>query len=304
MLKAIYNMTTAWAIASKFQILKNRVLGYVANLIYPIFCKINPIEKKKEIYNMPKVIVSLTSFPPRIEKLNLCIESILRQTRPADKVILWLAKSQFKSKDELPLKLIKLEEHGLEIRFCNDIKSYKKVVYTAEKYDDSIIITADDDTLYPENWIEELLNTYEQFEGCVVCYRAHEMTFDSNNELLPYSKWRGLSPGVKGPSSLLVPIGVGGVLYPPNFFKDVSFDYNVIKKLCPTTDDLWLKCIGLLNNKKVVKVNINSKEWFTVKSTQKVALVNENVDGSTQNKNDDAIKNLIEYYNIDLTQYL
>ena len=38
-----------------------------------------------------KVIVSLTSFPARIDKVYLCINSLLRQSFKADKVILWLA---------------------------------------------------------------------------------------------------------------------------------------------------------------------------------------------------------------------
>lgn len=304
MLKGIYNMTTEWAIASKNEILKNRLLGYTTNLVYPLYCRVKHIKKVVKVNNHSNIIVSLTSFPPRIDKLNLCIESILRQTRPADKVILWLAKSQFKSKNELPLKLTELEKFGLTIEFCDDIKSYKKIVYTAKYYSDNIIITADDDTLYPENWIENLMKTYEQHKDCVVCYRAHEMTFNNKKQLLPYNKWNGLSPDFKGPSHLLVPIGVGGVLYPPNFFKNVDFNNEVIMKICPTTDDLWLKAIGLIKGKKVVKVNKNSKEWFTVKSTQKVALVNENVNDSSISKNDKAMKNLMDYYNIDLRKFL
>lgn len=36
-----------------------------------------------------------------------------------------------------------------------------------------------------------------------------------------------------------------GRFIPPTFFNNVEFDFDKIKELCPTADDLWLKAIGL-----------------------------------------------------------
>ncbi len=295
MLDKLYSITTPWAISNKRELIKNRIIGRMANYIYPIYCKTFSINKnlKKE----DEVIVSLTSFPARIEKVYLCINSILRQTKPAGKVILWLAKTQFESKDELPKNLLELEKYGLEIRFCEDLKSYKKVFFTAQEYLDKIIITADDDTLYPEYWIEKLLDTYYKYSNCVCCYRAHKISFSENGEINPYKNWIGLSPYEKGPSMLLVPIGVGGVLYPPRYFENIDFNFNIIKEICPTTDDLWLKVVGLTKGYKAVKVDENSKEWYTLKSSQKDSLMKSNVGESI---NDTSLKNLFKYYDFDI----
>ena len=166
--------------------------------------------------------------------------------------------------------------------------------YTAQEFKEDIIITVDDDTLYPESWLLDLIKTYIKYPNCVCCYRAHKMVL--NGEVItPYSDWIGLSPDEMGPDMLLVPIGVGGVLYPPKYFDNVDFDYEKIKELCPTADDLWLKALGIVNGYKAVKVYPNSKEWFTIVSSQKQALMKTNVGSSM---NDISIFNLQRYYKI------
>ena len=48
---------------------------------------------------------------------------------------------------------------------------------------------ADDDTFYPENWLENLKLTAEKNPKCVVCYRAQKMKID-NLELTKMSDLR------------------------------------------------------------------------------------------------------------------
>ena len=73
------------------------------------------------------VIVSLTSYPGRINIVYRTIKTILTQTFKPDRVILWLSDEQFKG-IPLPNNLTELEQYGLEIRWCQDIKSYKKLI--------------------------------------------------------------------------------------------------------------------------------------------------------------------------------
>ena len=299
MLNLFYKGVTPWAIANKRQIITNRVLGRLANYIYPIYCKLNNIDINRTVLTNgleKKVIVSLTSFPERIDKVYLTINTLLRQSVLPNKIILWLAKSQFKDPGYIPKNLSSLEGNLFEIRYCEDLKSYKKIFYTAQEYYDDIIVTVDDDTLYPENWLENLIKTYLDYPDCVCCYRAHKIVSKSG-KTLPYMQWLGLSPDQKGPDFSLIPIGVGGILYPPYFFENVDFDYRKISELCPTSDDLWLKALAILNGYKAVKVFQNSKEWFTITSSQKVSLNDTNVRNSA---NDEAISKLQRYYKINL----
>lgn len=297
MLDFFYKGVTPWAVADKKQIYINRVLGRIANYTYPVYCNFNKIKLNSNYASKichHKVIVSLTSFPARIDKVYLCINSLLRQSFKADKVILWLADTQFPDGTGVPRNLLDLVGKDFEIRYCKDLRSYKKVFYTAQEFKEDIIITVDDDTLYPESWLLDLIKTYIKYPNCVCCYRAHKMVL--NGEVItPYSDWIGLSPDEMGPDMLLVPIGVGGVLYPPKYFDNVDFDYEKNKELCPTADDLWLKALGIVNGYKAVKVYPNSKEWFTIVSSQKQALMKTNVGSSM---NDISIFNLQRYYKI------
>lgn len=299
MLSFFYKGVMPWAKANRRQIYTNRILGRIANCIYPVYCSVSKIKSSSNYASevcSHKVIVSLTSFPARIDKVHLCINSLLRQSLKADKVILWLADTQFPNGNGIPKKLLSLGGENFEIRYCEDLRSYKKVFYAAQEFKEDIIVTVDDDTLYPENWLSDLTKTYIEHPNCVCCYRAHKMVLKGET-IAPYSEWVGLSPNEIGPDSLLVPIGVGGVLYPPHYFDNVDFNFEKIKELCPTADDLWLKALGIINGYKAVKVYPNSKEWFTIVSSQKQALMKTNVGNSM---NDISICNLQSYYKIKL----
>lgn len=298
MLRLLYAMATPWAKANRAQILKNRLLGAAANILYPVWCGLVPVKRQRGEAGSG-VIVSLTSYPARISKLHLCIESLLRQSLPADQVILWLAEEQFADR-QLPEKLTRLTKQGLEIRFCEDLRSYKKIFYTAQEFGNCPIVTADDDTLYPEDWLSRLVSAAREYPDCVVCYRAHKMTLDSAGRPLPYQEWEGLSPDFKGPSGLLVAVGVGGVCYPPHFFASVVFDYGIIKELAPSADDLWLKVIGLQGGYRTVKVAENSIEWFTIRQSQKTSLMQGNVGAS---RNDAALRKLMDHYQVGMIEY-
>ena len=79
MLDFFYKGVTPWAVADKKQIYINRVLGRIANYTYPVYCNFNKIKLNSNYASKichHKVIVSLTSFPARIDKVYLCINSL------------------------------------------------------------------------------------------------------------------------------------------------------------------------------------------------------------------------------------
>ena len=155
MLNELYHFATPWAKATKRQINVNRMLGVAANVLYPVYCAWSPLPKQRTTQG-ERMVVSLTTFPLRIGKVHLTIQSILRQSRPADRILLWLSKEEFPEEAQLPANLLRLKEKGLDIRFCDNIRSFKKVFYTAQEFENDVIVTADDDALYPENWLEGL----------------------------------------------------------------------------------------------------------------------------------------------------
>lgn len=115
---------------------------------------------------------------------------LIKTNSKTKKIVLWLAKSQFPNGiKSLPKKLLNLQRRGLTIEFCDDIKSFKKFLYSAKKYNNYIIITADDDVIYPNNWLENLYKTYLKNKHSICCYRAHEIKLNSDFKPAPYKDW-------------------------------------------------------------------------------------------------------------------
>ncbi len=224
--------------------------------------KLNKRKLDKEISNLcgiclnkeprnPKFVVSMTSFPQRIDDIHYCIYSVLNQEVKPDKIILWLSDEEFCEKENsLPKTLTNLTKHGLSIKWCKNLKSYKKLIPLLKENNTDIIVTADDDVYYPSDWLKILYESYLQNPEYIHCHRAHKIEFDGSNNIAPYTKWNLCITDAE-PSFLNFFTGVGGVLYPPySLYKDIT-DENLFMQLAPNADDIWFWAMCVLNNKKI-----------------------------------------------------
>lgn len=244
-------------------------------------------------YDDKEVIVSLTSYGPRIQDVHLTIESLMQQTRKANRIILWLSENE-KTK-ELPMALQLQQSRGLEIRYCKDIRSYKKLIPTLKLYPEAIIITVDDDCLYNIDVIDRLYRSYLTDKSCVHCLTGSEIAIE-NGKIEPYKKWKPLKINAFGKQILTT--GVGGVLYPPHIFTDEIFNESVFMSICPTADDIWFKAMELIAGVKVKRAEVHNTsgvEFITNEASQVVNLNSTNVNGG---QNDVQIKTVFEKYGI------
>ena len=242
-------------------------------------------------HRTPPIVVTLTSWEPRLPGLHLCIESILRQSFRPDRLILWLAHDT-----GVPAGLEQQSDRGLEIRFCPDIRSYKKIIYAIREAPDSVLVTADDDVIYHGSWLRELVNGYRSMPEAVHCQIGHRMRFDPHGSLLPYASWDRYGIGFQGPSYLLFPTGVGGVLYPPGAFHEDVTREDLFMRLAPNADDVWLKAMTLLRERPVAKVRKELMPVLPVPGSQKQALFRRNVG---EGLNDAHIRAVFEHYGLE-----
>lgn len=234
------------------------------------------------------LIVSLTSYPARFSKLPLTLKCLLSQSMAADRVILWIARQD---KNALTPAILDLQRSGLEISYCDDLRSYKKVIPTLRNNPDSFIVTADDDLYYWPTWLEELVSGYQMGANDVICHRAHRICLGAEGLPLPYEKWEINIQWVDA-SPLNFQTGVGGVLYPPNAFHADVLNDQMFMKLCPQADDVWLYWMMRLNGMMARKTPV-SRAICCWAGTQQTALFHNNVAGGG---NSEQITAMIQAY--------
>lgn len=222
---------------------------WTANFILPIVFKCHPSKACISPIRNPQLIVSLTTFPSRIDKIWLVIECIFRQTKLPDKLILWLSKEQFSTIDMLPYSLLRYKNRGLDIQLReNDLKSHKKYIYTLQEYHESILITIDDDIFYHSTLIEDLYKQHINHPHDIVANYTHNIRYDKEGRPMPYTQWED---NVLQGNSLFFGSG-GGTLIPPHSLHPNVVDFNVAMHLCPHADDIWLNAMARIQNTKVV----------------------------------------------------
>lgn len=209
-----------------------------------------------------KIILLLTSYGKRIDTVYLTIQTLLNQTKKADKIVLWLAEDEF-SLETIPASLKSLVDEGkLEVGFCKDIRSYKKLVPSLKKYPDDIIITFDDDIFYKNDIVEKLYNAYLKEPELLHCMRGRMMKYNSKGDLLSYKKWKKFPLYFKADINILPTTGAG-TLFVKEYFDEDVFRDDVFMKLAPNADDVWFKAMTMKNGVKCKL--IKRRFWHSTK---------------------------------------
>lgn len=237
-----------------------------------------------------ELIVSLTTYSQRIHDVYLVLESISLQTVLPNRVILWLAEDEF-SLDTLPLTLKSRLPYGLEVRFCPDYRSYKKIIPTLEIAPESLVITLDDDVIYPFDTIERLLNEHRTTPNTILGNRAHEITF-RGSEPLPYKQWN--REIAESPNKNVFLTGCGAILYPPGSLYQSVTDSELFMKLCPHADDIWLYIMARMQGTKIRKAaGRHFSEFAEIQNNQTTGLNKLNVDNG---QNDIQLKAVMNHF--------
>lgn len=124
-------------------------------------------------YNGEKAIISLTSWKARINTVSKTIYSLIQQC-PGFHIVLCLSEEEFPQKEaELPENLMLFVDNNLiEILWVyKNYKSFKKVLFTMDKYRDVPVISADDDCIYTCNYAQELYDKWTENKDCIVSYK-------------------------------------------------------------------------------------------------------------------------------------
>jgi len=189
-----------------------------------------------------RVIVSLSTVPDRINNLSPTIQSLLKQTRPPDEIV--LAIPEFSIREQRPYVVPKYisrlprvrvlrcaEDWGPATKFIGAIQDE-----LAAGRQNTLIMVVDDDRLYPRDAIETYLYYNEQLPDAALCFRGAAMpsTLDWDDaKMIRASELRE-------PRQVAVITGCGSYWIQPRFFDESLWTYSVAPQVAFDIDDIWI----------------------------------------------------------------
>ena len=245
-----------------------------------------------------EVVVSLTSYRNRIYDVSLVIESIMQGTVKPNRIVLWLSEEEFKEKKH-PKALEMQKSRGLQVEYCEDIRSYKKLIPSLIMFPDTCIVTIDDDVLYEYDFLERMLEAHRIHPKAACGTRVHKIKLGNDGRPLSYMDWDWYTTEVGIESPLYFPTGVGGILYPPHCFAPEVLNKKAFMSLAPYADDVWFYAMNLKNGTQYMKVFSRKPngDFIELPSSYNSALFAENTDPNNC-RNDVQIKAVFEKYGL------
>lgn len=251
-----------------------------------------PRQKNARKHSLPgKLVISLTSYPARYATLHMTIKSLLDQKVKPDRIVLWIAHEHAA---QLPEEVLSLQDDIFTIGTWDDIRNFKKIIPTLITYPGAFTVIADDDTYYPEWWLQQLVEAYDPAKPTIVCHRAHRLTYTRDGDIAPYRRWRRAvrSRYSLRPRTDLLPTGNGGVLYPPGSLPPETTDLELIRRLSATSDDVWLFFMWRQAGWKVRRVRSRIHKFTEWPEAQSQSLRSFHLGG----KKDEHLRDMAKYF--------
>jgi hypothetical protein len=218
-------------------------------------------------------IVSLTTYSSRIKTVHYTIESIANGKMLPSRIILWL--DDMNIYEKLPVKILRLQQRGLEVRLSKNYGPHTKYYPYVESQETLLVplITADDDVLYSRSWLQCLVFANEEFPDYINCHLAKVIAI-KNGELSKYSEW--VICVSTEPNLCHVAHGVCGVIYPPRLLDAIRKSGTAFEMNCPKADDLWLHVQAVRSGIKTRQIQRRARRPTLIPGTQAMGLYHEN----------------------------
>ena len=121
-----------------------------------------------------KIIVSMTSWPKRIDNVATVVKSLLNQDVQPDIIQINLSRDEFPSMTGIPSELIELIKCNSKVQIewvdGND-GVFKKIIPTLKRYygEDYLLLSVDDDWIYRHDYIKMMVNFLEKYGSDAFC---------------------------------------------------------------------------------------------------------------------------------------
>ncbi len=221
------------------------------------------------------VVVSMTTHGARIDTVAVALESIARGEIRPRRLILWLDDPRLM--DSEPAALRRLRRRGVEVRLSGNYGPHTKYYpyVSAPELEGYPLVTADDDVLYPSNWLRVLLEANLAHPDMIHAHRV-SMIGVNNGSITQYEVW-GCRRDTK-PAFSNFALGASGVIYPPGMLRELRRRGALFMDVCPGADDIWLHWVALRAGIPVRQVHGTARNFPIIPGSQHAPLNELNVD--------------------------
>lgn len=221
-----------------------------------------------------RIVGSLTTMPHQYDKVNRTLDSLISQTYKLDKIYLSLPEISRRLGTKYPPVPKEISDKCSIIR-CEDMGPITKISggLLSEQDPDTVIITFDNDMVYPDSMVEKLIENHKKYpnsaigsagmligRGCPMC----AISPNENNLLYNISKFQIPETGRKVDSVY----GYPGALYVRKFFPEKSllheqfFKHALINEATLLNDDIIISgYLSLQNIERRIFPNMPSVDF-------------------------------------------
>lgn len=203
------------------------------------------------------LIVNLTTTHSRLDLCSATIWSLINQKKMPDKIVLWLSTEAYLSDKgicDIPtwFYLFNDFKNVLEIKYTKNTGPYRKIIPALRTAStDDILVYADDDVIYGQDWLSLLFQKYSEFSGKhIVATRVRLRKKNFLRSYQSYNRYDIVREDRLFKEDFII-TGVGGcILSTRHISKCYSFSDEYLS-LAERNDDLWISKIIQLTGTQV-----------------------------------------------------
>ncbi len=221
---------------------------------------------------MEKIIVSMTTWPPRFAVAYEAMAAIVEQVKDVnlqDRVhcVIVLSEEEACATEtrraacHLMCEMYKL---GVEVILDpGNIMSHKKLMPTLEKYPNNPILVVDDDNAQCKGWLQTFIRDHEQHPNDIIYGQSLSHVELQGDKIVEVREPFSFENAGNVTYNNKPANGAAGTLYPVHTFTDQRFfDRDLFMRLSPTSDETWQWAFAKIAGKTFRQLSTNNMPFM------------------------------------------
>lgn len=183
-----------------------------------------------------RVVISLTTIPARARHIRPALLSLLDQDEPADRILLNYPAASLRTGAPYPDPTTLDLPAGVDLVRCTDSGPSTKLLPAIDAEPHALIIVADDDVIYPRDFVATLLAAHRSEPATAWGYRGVAL-----NQPAPFAELSHIfASAIDAPQVADILFGTWGYAVTADMFNESVFKYPGVDGAVRWVDDVWI----------------------------------------------------------------